>query len=339
MTNETLEKLVSSFLYYSHPHAGFAFQGGEPTLAGLPFYKTLMEFQGRYRRASHVISNSIQTNGVLLDEEWCRLFRDGNWLVGVSLDGPEAIHNAYRATRTGAGTWRSVMDGVQLLRKQKIEFNVLCVVSRANVEKARELYRFFRSSGIDNLQFIPLAEFDERGNPLPFTITAEQYGRFLCEIFDLWWPHRRTVRVRVFDNLAEALAGIQPGCCTLQQRCDSYVVVEYNGDVFPCDFVVESNWKLGNINTDSFSQIAHQQRRFDFAGKKSIAHTACQECEFETVCFRGCPHTRRVRHGDWENLDYFCGAYKSMFRKVVKPLEREVARLLRKPDPDNHRRV
>ncbi len=140
------------------------------------------------------------------------------------------------------------MESVELLQREKVEFNILCVLSQANVERPKELYRFFRSMGIDNIQFIPLAEFDGAGNPLPFTITPEQYGRFLCETFELWWPERRKVRIRFFDNIAEALAGQKPGNCTMHETCDSYVVVEYNGDVYPCDFFVEGEWKLGNVD-------------------------------------------------------------------------------------------
>jgi uncharacterized protein len=270
----------------------------------------------------------MQTNGILLDERWCELFREYNWLIGVSMDGPESMHDLYRRNRGGAGTWRRVMQSIELMKKQKVEFNVLCVLSQANVDKPREVYRLFRSIGVDNLQFIPLAEFGRNGEPLPFTISPEQYGRFLADIFDLWWPHRRNMRIRFFDNLAEALAGQTPGACTLQDCCDSYVVVEFNGDVFPCDFFVEREWKIGNINEDSFEEIARRNIRHQFARTKQIPHTACDACEYETLCWRGCPHTRRAQNGRFDDLDYFCKAYRMAFAKAVKPLQSEVRRLL-----------
>src|ERR1044072_1717750 len=203
MTEETLERLVDTYLFYSYPASTFAFQGGEPTLAGPAFFEKLVELQQRYGRNGQSVSNALQTNGVLLDDRWCELFKTYQWLIGISIDGPEPIHDLYRFNKGGQGTWAKVMQGVEYLKKHKVDFNALCVVSQANVGKAAEVYRFFRSLGIDYVQFIPLSEFDGLGQPLPYTITAEQYGKFLCEIFDLWWPDRRNVWIRYLDNLAK----------------------------------------------------------------------------------------------------------------------------------------
>ena len=328
MSEETLERLVDTYLFYSYPRSTFAFQGGEPTLAGLPFFEKVVELQQRYGRNGQSVSNGLQTNAMLLDRTWCQLFREYQWLLGVSLDGPEDVHDKYRLNKAGHGTWKRVVESVELLEKERVEFNILCVVSQANVSRARDLYRFFRSLGIGHLQFIPLAEFDVAGNPLPFTITAEQYGRFLLNLFDAWWPERRKVRVRFFDNIAEALAGQRPGCCELLETCDSYVVVEYNGDVFPCDFFVESGWKLGNITLDSWSEIARRVRRYSFAAKKTIAHAECQVCEFQSICHGGCPKFRHGARHKFEDLDYFCRAYKMIFERCTAPLRAEVALIL-----------
>jgi uncharacterized protein len=327
MSLDTLERLVDTYLFYSYPNSIFAFQGGEPTLAGLPFFEKLIEYQQQHGRGGQSVANALQTNAVLIDKSWCDLFRNYNWLLGVSLDGPEEINDLYRFNKEHRGTWKRVMQSVELLQTNKVEFNILCVLSAANVEKPKELYRFYRKLGIDNIQFIPLAEFDGQGNRLPFTITAEQYGRFLCEIFDLWWPERRKVRIRFFDNLAEALAGQKPGNCTMHETCDSYVVVEYNGDIYPCDFFVESPWKLGNINLDSWSEIARRQRRYSFASKKTIAHPECQVCEYQSVCHGGCPKFRHGPNRRFEDLDYFCSAYKMIFAKATGPLRKEVEKL------------
>ena len=328
MTFETLERLVDTYLFYSYPNSVFAFQGGEPTLAGLPFFQKLVSYQQEYGRNGQSVSNAMQTNAVLLTKDWCDLFRNYNWLLGVSLDGPEAVHDRYRFNKAGQPTWRKVVDAVELLQANKVDFNILCVLSQSNVDQPRELYRFFRSLGVDNIQFIPLAEFDGNGNPLPFTITADQYGRFLCEVFDAWWPDRRKVRIRFFDNLAEATAGQKPGSCTMHETCDSYVVVEYNGDVYPCDFFVEKDWKLGNITLDSWAEIARRSRRYGFASKKTIAHPECQVCEYQSICHGGCPKFRHGPHRRFEDLDYFCGAYKMIFAKAVGPLRAEVSKLL-----------
>jgi uncharacterized protein len=327
MSVETLERLVDTFLFYSYPNSVFAFQGGEPMLAGLPFFRKLVEFQKQYGRDGQNVSNALQTNAVLIDDDWCELFREYNFLLGVSIDGPEEVHDAYRFNKAGHGTWRQVMRAIETLKRNKVEFNVLCVLSQANVEKPRELYRFFGGLGIDYIQYIPLSEFDAEGNLLPFTITPEQYGRFLTETFDLWWPDRRKVRIRFFDNLAEALAGQKPGSCTLHETCDSYCVVEYNGDVYPCDFFVEKDWKLGNATLDSWPEIARKQRRYSFAAKKTIAHPECQACEYQAICKAGCPKFRQGRHRRFEDLDYFCGAYKAIYAKALGPLRKEVERL------------
>lgn len=328
MSGETLERLVDTYLFYSYPNSTFAFQGGEPTLAGLPFFQQLVKFQEQYGRDGQNISNSMQTNAVLLDEDWCELFKRYHWLLGVSLDGPEDIHDLYRYNKGGQPTWRKVMDAVALLQREEVEFNILCVLSQANVDRPREVYKFFRGLGIDNIQYIPLAEFEPDGRPMPFTISAEQYGRFLCETFDVWWPDRRKVRVRFFDNIAEALAGQKPGNCQMHETCDSYVVVEYNGDIYPCDFFVERDWKLGNINLDSWAEVARRARRYSFAAKKTIGHPECQVCEYASICHGGCPKFRHGPHRQFEDLDYFCSAYKMIFGKAVDPLRRDVAKLI-----------
>jgi uncharacterized protein len=327
MTADTLERLVDGYLFYSYPQTTIAFQGGEPTLAGLPFFQKLVDLEKRCGRKGQSVSNSIQTNGILLDQAWCELFRAYSFLVGLSLDGTEEAHNRYRVNKGGRGTWARVMEAAELLRKQRVEFNILCVLSKANVANGRELYGFFRKLGIANLQFIPLAEFHPDGSPKPYAISAEEYGRFLCEVFDAWWPERRQVRVRFFDNLAEAVAGGKPGNCTLHESCDSYAVVEYNGDVYPCDFFVEAGWKLGNIAEDSWTEIARRQRRRNFAVKKSEPHADCAVCEYRRICHGGCPKLRHAQNHRFEDLDWFCGAYKRIFSKALPPLEKEVKRM------------
>jgi uncharacterized protein len=328
MTEETLEHLVDSFLFYSYPNSIFAFQGGEPTLAGLSFYRKLVKLQQERGRDGHNVSNSLQTNGMLIDAEWCELFREFNWLIGISLDGPQDIHDTYRVNKAGHPTWKRVMQSVETMQKQKVDFNVLCVVNTANVGKPRELYEFFKKLGIDNIQYIPLSEFDSEGNLRPFTITPREYGKFLCDTFDLWWPDRRKMRIRFFDNLAEALAGQKPGTCTMHETCDSYVVVEHNGDVYPCDFFVEQSWRLGNVMVDSWSEIARKQKRYQFAANKTLPHAECSRCEYEAICHGGCPKSRVGPHGRFEDLDYFCDSYKMVFSKTAKPLRDEVRKLL-----------
>jgi len=339
MTSETLERLVDSWMFYSYPNSVFAFQGGEPTLAGLGFFEELVKFQKQYGRDGHVVSNALQTNATLIDDSWCDLLREHHFLLGVSLDGPEEINDKYRYNKAGHGTFRKVMEGIESLQQNGVEFNILCVLSEANVDRPRELYRFYKSLGVDNIQYIPLAEFGGDGEPLPYTITAEQYGKFLVDTFDAWWPDRRKVRIRYFDNIAEALAGQKPGSCTMHETCDSYAVVEYNGDVFPCDFFVEKDWKLGNVTVDSFAEIARRQRRYQFASKKTIAHPECQVCEYQSICHGGCPKFRHGPHGRFDELDYFCAAYKMIYKRSVEPLRSDLRKLLGQELPELSRNV
>ena len=331
MTQDTLAHLVDTYLFYSYPNSTFAFQGGEPTLAGIDFFESLVELQKRYGRNGQTVSNAMQTNGVLLNDRWCKLFKEYDWLIGVSIDGPEPVHDLYRLNKQGSGSWRRVMNGVECLKKHGVEFNALCVVSQANVAKAAEIYKFFRSLDIDHVQYIPLSEFDDLGQLSPFTITPEQYGRFLCEIFDLWWPDRRKARIRYFENIAEALAGQKPNTCTMDETCDSYVVVEYNGDVYPCDFFVAGEWRLGNINIDSWTEIARQRRRYQFAATKTIPRPECQVCEYQAICRGGCPKHRHDPRGNFGDLDYFCVAYKMIFAKAVEPLRKDIQRITNRP--------
>jgi uncharacterized protein len=270
----------------------------------------------------------MQTNGVLLDHAWCELFRTYGFLIGLSLDGPEDVHDRYRYDKLRRGTWTRVMRGLRYLQQHGVDFNVLCVVSQANVGRAAEVYRFFRSLGVEHLQFIPLAEFGPDGSPLSSTITAAEYGAFLCELFEQWWPERRTVRVRFFDNIAEAIAGHTPGCCTMHDSCDSYAVVEYNGDVYPCDFFVEPGWKLGNTDVDSWPEIARRQRRQAFASTKRVPHAECAVCEYQAICHGGCPKLRYARQQRFDDLDWFCGAYKQIFARAVPALGEDIRMIM-----------
>lgn len=331
MSLDTLRRMVESYLFYSHPQSTFAFQGGEPTLAGLPFFEKLIAYQQKFGRSGQAVSNALQTNTILLDDAWCQFLRSYNWLVGASIDGDEEMHDRYRVNRGGEGTWRRVMKSIDLMKKHRVDFNALCVLSQSNVEKPREVYRFFRSLGIDDLQFIPLAEFSPTGGANPYAITPRQYGRFLIEIFELWWPDRKRVRIRYFDNIAEAVAGLTPGNCTMHKTCDSYVVVEYNGDIYPCDFFVSPEWKLGNLNKDTWSQIAANSLRARFAYGKQIPHPACQACEYQALCHGGCPSFRTKQRGNPADLDYFCESYKMVYATVLEPLRKEVELITGKP--------
>ena len=313
MTPETLERLVTASSTTRTPPAP-SLSRAVSRLSRPRFFENLVDLQVKHGRNGQSVCNAMQTNGMFLDDGWCKLFKGYKWLIGISIDGPEAVHDLYRNNSGGAGTWAG-----HARRRSDEE-------AQGRFQRALRRQPGERRQGSRDLQIFSLARHRLRpvhpalgvrpaGTPLPYTITPEQYGRFLCEIFDLWWPDRRKVRVRFFDNLAEALAGQKPGTCTMHQNCDSYVVVEYNGDVYPCDFFVERDWKLGNLNEDTFEAIARRRMRMEFSEKKQIPHSVCDSCEYETLCWRGCPHTRRAPKGQFGDLDYFCHSYRMIFER------------------------
>ena len=246
---------------------------------------------------------------------------------------PRSVNDLYRYNKEGRGTWKRVIESIELLQKNKVEFNVLCVLSQANVGRPRELYNFYRSLGIDNLQFIPLAEFDGLGNPLPYTITPEQYGRFMCEIFELWWPERRKVRIRKFDNIAESLAGQKPGNCTMHETCDSYVVVEYNGDVYPCDFFVEGSWKLGQHQPGFLAGNRAPDQALQLRLEEDDRASGMPGLRIPIDLPRRLPQIPPRSARQFRRLDYFCQSYKMMFGKSVAPLRAEVQKLMQNQRP------
>ncbi len=327
MTDEVLERVVAEFEGYRFPVVTFAWQGGEPTLAGLDFFRRAVDLQQEHGRPGQVVSNSLQTNGMVIDADWASFLAEYRFLVGVSLDGPREIHDRHRRNRAGAGSWERVMRSLEILRDAGVEVNILCCVHRGNFDRAAELHAFFRELGIDYVQYIPIAEYDAEGRPRPETVSAAQYGRFLVELFDAWWPDRERLSVRFFDNVLERLLGRQPGSCTMHERCESYLVVEYNGDVYPCDFFVEEPWKIGNIAQAGIRELARSPLRARFAARKLLPRTECEECGYEFLCRRGCPKLRHARRGAFEDLDVFCESYRTFYEHALERLRERAAEI------------
>ena len=254
------EPVLAAFMrqymeYVADAHvASFAWQGGEPTLAGLDFFERVVALEAESASGGMTIANALQTNAVLLDDRWGEFLRQYSFLVGVSLDGPEEVHDSIRRDRGGHGSFRRVMAGIEALRRHQVEFNILCVVGPHNVGRARDLMRFFRAEGFSHLQFIPAMAFQsvEPDVPAEYLITPTEYGDFLVELFDEWYQQGfPTVSVRTFDSIIQSYLGIPNDLCIYSERCDSGIVVEYNGDVYPCDFYVHPGWRLGNIMEES----------------------------------------------------------------------------------------
>ncbi len=335
---ETLEAFLRQYMSaFAQPYT-FAWQGGEPTLMGLPFFRAAVELEARVAREANPrsishISNAIQTNGTLLDDDWALFFKESNFLVGVSIDGPPEMHDPFRQDRNGRPSHSDVMNGVEHLRRRAVDFNILTVVSTANVEHPEELLRWLVDQEFRDLQFIPLVEAmpanasaGETGTFLPGSITPEQYGSFLERLFDAWVDTGAdSVRIRWFDNLIQLLWGHPAETCEMARQCGMYVVLEHNGDCYPCDFFVEKEWALGNILETPLTKIVDSAMSHRFRRMKSRLHPDCRGCRWLSLCHGECPRYRITNAGSAEGtLPYFCPSLKQFFDARYGALE-EVA--------------
>ncbi len=295
MTEETLERLVSSYMATAQATYSFGWQGGEPTLMGFDFFRRAVELQQQYGRQGAQVANGLQTNGMLITTDLAKLFRDYHFLLGVSLDGPEDVHDSYRKTNTGGGTYSQVRRGIEILQKHDVDVNILVLVSQANVRRAREVYEFLRDEGFRYHQYIPAVEFGPDGEKAPYAVSGEEWGTFLNELFDAWYPQdTRRVSIRHFDSVLEYMVNGHYNVCAMGGRCNGYFVVEHTGDVYPCDFAVAEDTLLGNVHTDDWGTLQRSPRYRRFAAQKANWSRACAECPYLHLCSGDCTKHRRV---------------------------------------------
>lgn len=326
MSDEVLESYIRQ-LIRSHqaPEVTVAWQGGEPTLMGLEFFRRSIEYQQRYLRPGMTIQNTIQTNGMLLDDGWCRFFKQYNFLVGISIDGPRKLHDAYRVDRQGRGTFDRVMQGLSLLKDHGVDFNILATVNAANGDHPLEVYRFFRDeSGARFIQFIPVVQqIDGSGSATEWSVQSLQYGKFLTGIFDEWVRHDvGSVFVQHFDSALASWLGMPPSLCILAPTCGTAMVLEHNGDVYSCDHFVEPEHRLGNIMESPLRHIIARKKRFYFGAQKSAALPACcRRCRVLFACNGGCPKNRFIKTPDGKpGLNYLCSGYRLFFSHIDKAM-------------------
>ncbi|MEJ2559678.1 MAG: anaerobic sulfatase maturase [Anaerolineae bacterium] len=315
----------------------FAWQGGEPTLMGLDFFRRAIGFQQRYRRPGMRIHNALQTNGITLDDAWCGFFREHDFLVGISLDGPRDLHDAYRVDKGGQPTFERVMAGLELLKKHGVEFNVLTTVHAANADYPLEVYRFLRDeAGTGFMQFIPIIErdnetgFQEGEKASARSVTGRQYGDFLIAIFDEWVRQDvGRVFVQIFDAALAVWLGQRPGLCIFEETCGTALAMEHNGDLYACDHFVEPGHKLGNIHDIPLVEMvgSEPQRQFGLA-KRDTLPPYCRECQVRFVCNGGCPKNRILHTPDGEpGLNLLCAGYKAFFTHIDRPMRMMAAEL------------
>lgn len=312
MNDDVLRELVSQLMSLALERASFCWQGGEPTLAGLDFFGQAVKYQRLLRAPGQIVENSLQTNGVLIDKEWARFLSRHGFLVGVSLDGPAELHDHYRRDRGGDPSYGRVVKGIEHLRRYNVDFNVLVLLNDCNVQRPRELYRFLLDQGFRYLQFIPCVERSpETGEIARYSVSPEQYGRFLCDVFDEWAGKGiPTVYVRDFEDILISYVTGETSSCIYSRDCGKYVVVEYNGDVYPCDFFVEPELLLGNIMEHPLEEIVENLKFAEFSAQKRRLAAKCEECPWLQYCSGGCPK-HQVQLGLDRN--YFCESYKMLF--------------------------
>lgn len=326
MSLDTLEHIFAGYLPRAGQRVTIAWQGGEPTLAGMAFFKRALEIQQRYRRRGQHIGHAIQTNGMLLDDEWCRFLRDHGILIGLSLDGPGQYHDHYRVTGAGEGSNDRVLRGLELLNKHRVEYNVLCVLNDRNVHYPDELLGYFLNRGIHWLQFIPAIEWVNDPNTdeprlAPFSPDPDAYGRFLCRLFDRWFDrHRHQLSVRFFDTMLMKLVQGGDAFCILAEACHSQLTVEHDGSVFGCDHYVEPRWRLGQIESDNWLDQLTLDRLETFARRKQHLPDQCQRCQWRRFCYGGCPKHRPHR-GDAPEPTTLCAGYRMFFAHAMDRLQ------------------
>jgi len=302
------------------PQYAFGWQGGEPTLMGVDFFRRAVEFQQKHGSAGAVVGNGLQTNGVLIDDEMARLFHEYHFLLGISLDGTAEIHNHYRVKANGNGSHADVLRAIGRLQAHEVDFNILTLVSQSNVHHAAEVYQYLCEHDLLFHQYIPCAETDAERHVLPFSISGGEWGDFLCTIFDAWYPgDTRRVSIRLFDSIVTLLVDGVRNICHLGRNCCQYFVVEYNGDVYPCDFFVEKQLLLGNLTRDSWQALQTSPLYVDFGRQKETWHPACGECRFVHICSGDClKHRFCSNGGDPRRLSHLCEGWQTFYGHTLE---------------------
>ncbi len=334
----------------------FTWHGGEPLLRSIDFYRKAISLQQKYA-GGRCIDNVIQTNGTLLTDEWCEFFAQNHWLVGISIDGPQPYHDHYRLTAAGKPSWQKVMQGIKLLKKHGVEWNAMAVVNAYNVNHPLEFYRFFKENGCQFLQFTPIVERLTRHedgrtlasladkNEIPLSeasVTPEQWGYFLCAIFDEWV--RKDVGkifVEIFDCTLANWMGISPGICAYSKECGHAGVMEHNGDVYSCDHFVFPEYKLGNIRDHSLIDMLYGEQQQEFSRlKHSSLPRQCKECDMEFACHGECPKNRfmKDKYGD-SGLNYLCPGYYHYYQHVAPYMDYMKQELMAQRPPSNIMKV
>ncbi|UCF96107.1 MAG: anaerobic sulfatase maturase [Spirochaetaceae bacterium] len=333
MSDSTLKHIISKYMATDQDTYSFGWQGGEPTLMGVDFFRNVVDLQSRCGRPGSIVANGLQTNATLITDELARLLAEYHFLLGVSLDGPEEIHNTYRKNLKGTGSYKRVIEGIGLLKKHHVEFNILIAVNAANVEKAREIYNFLLDLDIRFHQYIPIVEFDDQGGPLPFSVDGSRWGAFLKELFEIWYPDSGRVSVRLFDAILTYLVEGSPILCTMGEDCRQYFLVEYNGDIYPCDFFASPELRLGNVLDTDWNALLESPGYRVFGEQKSDWNEICASCAFLKLCMGDCLKHRFYGapglQSDPRRLSWLCSGWKDFYQTCLPAFQRIARRIQR----------
>ena len=353
MSDELLEKFIEEYINsQTSPNVLFTWHGGETLMRPLSFYQKAVELQRKYARGRQ-IDNCLQTNGTLLTDEWCRFLHDNQWLVGISIDGPQEFHDEYRKNKQGRPSFVKVMQGINLLKKHNVEWNAMAVVNDYNADYPLEFYHFFKELDCHYIQFTPIVERlaphadgrhlaavdeDSKEGLADFSVTPRQWGNFLCTIFDEWVRHDvGNYYIQLFDSTLANWVGEQPGVCTLAKTCGHAGVMEFNGDVYSCDHFVFPQYKLGNIYSKTLVVMMYGERQQKFGlAKRDSLPTQCKECPYLFACNGECPKNRFCKTKDGEpGLNYLCQGYYQFFDHVAPYMDFMKRELQAKRAPAN----
>jgi uncharacterized protein len=333
MSLETIEVIIKKVLRFASGYATFAFQGGEPTLCGLDFFRSVVELQNKHNVNNVSINNGLQTNGIVIDSEWAEFLHDNNFLVGLSLDGPRDIHDRYRVGAKGKGTYKRVMQTAALFNGHKVAYNILFTVTDLTTAHPDELYEFFKTNNFNFLQFMPCIDpLDNERGAHRYSLTPKRYAFFLKRFFDKWQAEfmgGREVSVRYFDNLVRMAMGTPPEMCSLLGSCQCQFVIEADGSVYPCDFYVTDEWKLGNIQDSELLGLYESDTCQRFIESSRSAASDCRSCEWKSLCRGGCRRDRETAHNGELARNYFCESYTE-FLPYAYPRLLDIARYVRK---------
>lgn len=317
MTEQTLKNVIRRTMLRADKIISYAFQGGEPTLRGLAFFQKCIEFEKKYNKNGIRVINALQTNGMLIDEKWCRFFKDNHFLIGISLDGIQDVHDTYRHDRKGKPTFERICHSIDLLEQYKVDYNILTVVNKRVASQIGDIYRFYKQKKFHYQQYILcLDPLQEPHGQREYAINPEQYGKFLIELFQMWyqdWRDGTQPYIRQFDNYLGIMMGYQPESCDQSGTCGIQAVVEADGSVYPCDFYMLDEYCLGNFNENRLDDINNNRTEIRFVERSAHLENKCIECTYYNLCRGGCQRNRDLSETDGKYRNYYCESYKMFF--------------------------